>query len=349
MRVWIDLANSPHPLFFAPLARRLEESGHTIAVTARDNAQTVELARERWPDVEVVGGASPRSRVGKARVMAGRVAGLVRWARRHRPELALSHNSYGQLLAASIVRVPRITTMDYEHQPANHLAFRLADLVLLPEALRDSGMDRQGAVPSKTIFYGGLKEELYLADFEPDPAVLTALALEREADRPLVVLRSPPSRAAYHRLGNPLFLEALRMLGHDERVRCVALARHPEQRRAIEALRLPNCVVPERAVDARSLMYEADLVVGAGGTMTREAALLGIPTRSVFAGPRPAVDRWLEGEGRMRRLESADDVRRVDARSRPPRPLGELRERSASVSAPFLDAVERLQAEGVPS
>ena len=80
----------------------------------------------------------------------------------------------------------------------------------------------------------------------------------------------------------------------EQGARCVVLARRPEQRRAIGALGLPNVVLPEHAIDSRSLMYAADLVIGAGGTMTREAALLGVPTVSVFAGRTPAVDRWLE-------------------------------------------------------
>ena len=70
MRIWIDLSNSPHPLLFKPVARELEALGHSVAVTARDNAQTVELARERWPDVTVIGGPSPKGRKAKAQAKA---------------------------------------------------------------------------------------------------------------------------------------------------------------------------------------------------------------------------------------------------------------------------------------
>lgn len=145
MRVWIDLANSPHPLLFSPVARRLQEDGHDVLLTARDNAQTVELARERWPDIEVIGGPSPKQRARKAAAIAVRVRELGRWARARRVELALSHNSYAQIVAARGLRLPVVTAMDFEHQPANHLAFRLADTILLPEALRRQPLGRRGS------------------------------------------------------------------------------------------------------------------------------------------------------------------------------------------------------------
>jgi uncharacterized protein len=340
MRVWIDLANSPHPLLFAPVARRLQHAGHDVVLTARDNAQTVELARERWPDVEVIGGPSPQSRLAKAATLATRVRALRRWARTNAVELALSHNSYAQILAARALRVPVVTAMDFEHQPANHLAFRLADVIVLPAALRGQALRSQGASRRKVRFYDGLKEEIYLGDFEPSAAVLGDLGLAREEKRPIVVVRTPPSRASYHRFGNPLFLEALEAIGEDPAVRCVTLVRHPEQRLAIESMGLANCTIPTRAIDSRSLMRAADLVIGAGGTMTREAALLGVPTLSVFAGAEPAVDRWLREQGLLCRLSSPEQLRAICCREQEPRPMPELKRRSAALIDVVLDAVQ---------
>jgi predicted glycosyltransferase len=344
MRVWIDLSNSPHPLLFAPVARRLQAHGHTVLLTARDNAQTVELARQRWPEIEVIGGPSPKPRISKAAAIATRIAELARWARTHAAELALSHNSYAQIVAARTLRLPVVTAMDFEYQPANHLAFRLADTILLPEALREHPMRSQGAAPRKSRFYAGLKEEIYLGDFEPDGSVLARFGLERAPGRPLVVLRTPPSRAAYHRFGNPLFLEALDAIGADPSARCVTLTRHPEQLVAIRELGLPNCQVPDAAVDSRSLMREADLVIGAGGTMTREAALLGVPTFSLFAGRTPAVDAWLERRGMLRQLTAVEELLPLRCRAQEPHPLRGLRARSDTLVGVFAEAVEEAAA-----
>jgi uncharacterized protein len=337
LRIWIDLSNSPHPLLFAPIARRLEELGHEVGITARDNAQTVELTLERWPEATIIGGQSPKSRAKKAQVMAQRVRDLGRWARGFRADIALSHNSYGQIVAARALGLRVVTAMDYEGQPANHLAFRLAHVILMPEALRGSGVHRQGASDRRTRFYPGFKEEIYLGDFEPDLGVLASIGVER-GDRPLVVARTPPSRAAYHQFGNPLFGEAIEALGNDSSAQTVVLVRHPEQRQAIEALGLNNLTVPDHAIDSRSLMYQADLVVGAGGTMTREAALMGLPTYSVFAGEQPAVDRELEHDGHFRGLKSARELVPVKPRPTNPRTVAGLRQRAAGLIETFVDA-----------
>jgi predicted glycosyltransferase len=307
VRVWLDLANSPHPLIFEPIARRLAERGATVAVTARDHAQTAELAHERWPDVEVIGEPSPGGLAAKVSSIAARVRDLRAWARRARPDVALSHNSYAQLVAARSLRIPAVTAMDYEHQPANHLAFRSASLVLVPEALPTGKLRRQGARSAKVIRYRGFKEQLYLDGFRPDAAAVRRVAKGRSEDQPLVVARAAPAGAVYHRSENAILLDAVRRLA-SANAACVVLTRSPAQRDDVAALGLANVSAPEHAIDARSLVAYADLFVGAGGTMTREAALMGVPTVSVFEGRAAAVDTQLMRQGRLRRVTSAAAV-----------------------------------------
>src|SRR5690348_6219244 len=100
VRVWIDLSNSPHPILFEPIVDELRERGHEVVLTARDHAQTVALAEERWPDVRVIGARAPRGRLAKARAVAGRAAALTRFARPQEIDVAVSHNSYAQSVAA---------------------------------------------------------------------------------------------------------------------------------------------------------------------------------------------------------------------------------------------------------
>jgi uncharacterized protein len=235
--------------------------------------------------------------------------------------------------------------MDFEHQPANNLAFRLATLVLLPEALPGRIARRQGATKRKVWRYPGLKEAIYLGDFEPDPDVLRELGLERSDERALVVARTPPARALYHRFGNPLFTEALRVVARQPHVDSVVLARHPEQVSELGEMNLPNCTIPSSAIDSRSLLYEADLVIGAGGTMTREAALMGVPTFTVFAGRIPAVDRWLEDTGTLRRLTSPEQLAAIDRRARGAHSIDELRRSGQAARDLFVRAA--LAAGGV--
>jgi predicted glycosyltransferase len=317
----------------------LEALGHEVAVTARDNAQTVELALENWPDAAIIGDPSPKSRTRKALVMAHRIRGLMLWARRFRADIALSHNSYGQIVAARALGLRVVTAMDYEGQPANHLAFRLAHIIVMPEAVPSHVVRRQGATVRKLRRYAGLKEEVYLGDFLPDPSVFQQLGVDRDRDTPIVVLRTAPAKAIYHQHQNRVFTRVLKLVGEAAHVRAIVLARDDEQRAEVAALALNNVTVADRALDSRSLMYFADLVIGAGGTMTREAALLGIPTYSVFAGPRPAVDTWLEDHGKLVHVVDPAAIPLSGTGSNVPTPIPQLRARSEAVTSAFLDAI----------
>jgi hypothetical protein len=337
LKVWIDLSNSPHPLLFAPVSRRLREQGHMVEITARDNAQTVELARERWSTVDVVGGESPGGRAAKLATIALRVRDLRRWAATVCPDVALSHNSYAQIVAARTGGIPSVTAMDFEHQPVNHLAFRLASKVILPELLPADTIRRQGAVTSKIVRYPGFKEELYIGDFDPDPAILDKVGITTRPEV-VVVVRTPPSRAVYHPSENPVFERMLRTVCSQGSVVCVVLTRHPEQIAAIESLRLANCLIPREAIDSRSLIYEADALIGAGGTMTREAALMGIPTWTMFVGRTPAVDLALEQQGLISRLTCTEQLCSLTPRPSAPRTPAELRMRSGAIEQVFVNA-----------
>jgi uncharacterized protein len=298
MRIWIDLANSPHVPLMAPIVERLRAKGHDVHLTARDHAQTVELARSRWPEVLVVGRQSPPGVAAKGLTIAQRAEKLRRLARRARPDVAFSHGSYAQLLAARAAGVPGVTMMDYEHQPANHLSFRLARQVIVPSVFPDDSLSRFGASPEKVVRYEGFKEELYLAGFQPDTRVLDELELDPR--KVIAVFRPPPEGALYHRTANDRFDELLGLALRQETVEVVLLPRTAEQRSRYATLKPGR--VPERTVDGASLLALADLVIGAGGTMNRESAVLGTPTYTVFAGRLAAVDAELMRMGRLRDL-----------------------------------------------
>jgi predicted glycosyltransferase len=233
---------------------------------------------------------------------------LLRFGRGRSFDAALAHGSVDLPPAARVLRIPNTTMFDYEWAVAqHHLICRLADRVLVPDAIPAERLARYGAQPPKLVRYPGLKEEYYLSDFEPDPGVLATLEVDPASI--LCVVRTAPSYALY--LGgseNPLLPRVLARLSGDERTRIVVLARTEEQRRATRALGLPRVVVPERAVDGRSLVAFADLLVSAGGTMNREAAVLGTPVWSVFEGRLGAVDERLAAEGRLRFLRDPAEL-----------------------------------------
>ena len=198
MRVWIDMTASAHVLVFRPLIRLLEERGDEVEVTARDYAQTVQLLALHGIEAEVVGRHGGRSRLGKLRSLTGRLRVLRAWAKGRGFDIALAHGSHELTMTARRLGIPSSTTFDYEFATLQHqLGCRAATKVVVPEAIPPKRLERYGVHPPKLVRYPGLKEEYYLADFEPDPEVAGRLAPDR--DRVLVVVRTPPDVSLYHR------------------------------------------------------------------------------------------------------------------------------------------------------
>jgi len=307
VRVWIDLTNAPHAVVLAPIVRALETRGDEVVVTARDYGQTVAIAHLQGLDPVVVGHHGGAGRAGKAQAAAGRVAALVRFARERRFDTALAHGSTDQPVVARALGVPATTMFDYEYAVLQHsLNCRLARRTLVPESIPPDRLARYGAHGTRLVRYPGLKEEYALHDFEPDPAVRAGFAPGGEL---LAVLRPPPELALYHRFENDVFGGVLDRLAASDGVVTVVLPRTAEQGERIRALGLAGVVVPTEALDGQSLVAGADLVVSAGGTMNREAVVLGTPVYTTFAGRMGGVDERLVREGRLRRLDRAADVR----------------------------------------
>jgi len=327
LRIWIDLANSPHVLFFAPIVADLRAVDHTVTLTARDFAQTLQLARLFGLEIQSVGvhgGANPLRKVLN---LAGRALALRRLARSQHFDLAISHNSFAQCLAARSLGIPTVTLMDYEYQPANHLSFRLAHRVIVPSTFPDSALRHYGASPRRVFRYPGLKEEVYLQDYCPDEsfpervrACVARAGRTIAPDHVLVTLRPPATMAAYHHFENPLFVDLLKYLGEFEQARLLVFPRTPAQAAEI-APQLPNnALIPDETFDGRHLIYFSDLVVSAGGTMNREAAVLGTPVYSIFAGRLGSVDRHLIEMGKMALIQSRADLAMIRVEKKTARP-----------------------------
>jgi hypothetical protein len=303
---------SAHVLVFRPLVGLLRERGDEVEITARDYAQTLQLLELHGLEATVIGRHGGRSRVGKARSLFSRLAALRRWARPRGFDLALAHGSHELTLSARRLGIPSSTTHDYEFATLQHqLGMRAATKVVVPESIPTERLEQFGVKPPKLLRYPGLKEEYYLADFEPDAGVVDRLHVDRE--RVLVVLRPPPDVSLYHRHSNPLFPQTLDYLGGLETVQAVVLPRTEAQREFVRGLELPSVTVPDRAVDAQSLIALADVVVSAGGTMNREAAALRVPVYTTYGGRLGGVDEELIREGRLKPLT---DPRALELRKR---------------------------------
>ena len=301
-----------HVLVFRPIVDRLRERGHEVELTARDYSQTVELMHMHGLHATVFGRHGGAGRVEKALALANRTRAMVHFGSGRGFELALGHGSNDLALAAAMLRVPAANTFDYEFAVQQHnVGCRLARRVMVPDRIPAERLARYGVGPEKLVQYPGLKEEYYLADFEPDARALDALGVDR--DRVVVVFRPPPDVALYHRKSNPLFPQVLDRLGGEAGVHAIVIPRTEAQREYVRNLDLPSVIVPEGAVDAQSLIALADLVISAGGTMNREAVALGTPVYTTYGGRLGGVDEALIREGRLRPLT---DPRAIELRKR---------------------------------
>lgn len=309
MRIWIDLANSPHVPFFRPLANEFTRRGHEVVVTARQFAETVPLAEAAGFAAQVIGGHGGAKLSGKAGNLVGRGLDLARWARGRQIDLAVSHNSYSQILAARTLSLRSVTLMDYEYQPANHLAFRLASRVIVPRAFPELALTRFGVAAAKVKRYDGIKEDVYLASFVADKNFEVEMQkLGIDAGDILITVRPPASDALYHRFENQLFDQLIDRLLEAPGVKLILLPRNEWQRQYYAREQM---IIPTHPLDGANLIARSDLVVSAGGTMNREAAALGVPAASIYQGDWAAIDQQLVAEGRLKRIATEADVRNL--------------------------------------
>lgn len=323
-RIWIDIDNSPHVLFFSPIIKRLREDGHEVTVTARECAQTYGLLELHQISFTAIGRHYGKSLLRKVAGLAIRSIQLLHFALRKNIDLAVSHGSRSLVWTAYLLRIPCITLYDYEYVQTS-LFNRLSTKVLLPELIPDEVLRSIGLDSDKVARYPGLKEEVYLDDFRPDPGIYRQLGIDR--NRVLITIRPPATMAHYH---NPesekLFQAALRSIRSHEAVTAVVLPRNDEQREEVRRHDpvQGSLVIPEKPVDGLNLLWHSDIVISGGGTMNREAALLGVPVYSIFSGRRGAVDQALVRQGKLRFIRAAEDIeqivfRKKEADPAPPR------------------------------
>ncbi len=297
-----------------PVIDVLRADGHDVEVTARDFAQTLALLDQYEMPHTAIGRHRGEKKLAKGVGLISRSFALWRWSGGRDFDLAIGHGSNDITIAAKLRGIPSVTMFDYEWAREQHsINCRWAARTIVPDAIDPAVLDQYGA-HGKVFQYPGLKEEYYLADFEPDQAVLDQLGLDRA--KKLVLLRTPPDVSLYHRHENELFPKLIERLAADPEVQVVALPRTPEQRAELTKLAHANIVIPDGVIDGPSLVALVDAVIGAGGTMNREAVALGTPVWTTFAGRIGAVDEQLLSEGRLNRLEDLDALK-IEKRGAP--------------------------------
>jgi predicted glycosyltransferase len=309
LTVWIDLENSPHALFFEPVIRKLRGLGHEVVVTAREFCNTVALARARGLPVRVVGRGWDRSRNRwlKRCLNRMRTRQLQQFARGRHVDVAASHTSRTQADAAVALGIPTWTAVDYEHSDLRW--FRHVQCLMTPRVLAVECLEKAG-IPRRVVRrYDGLKEDVYLAGFRPLGNVRRGLGIP---DDGILVTFRPFSESAHYGNDAAYAIERrlVQRLSSQEGVRIVVLPRTDAQRRRLASMTRGNGAVQicQSTLDGPAVMHASDLVVTGGGTMLREAAVLGVPAISYFTGSLGAVDAFLVRSGQLTLVRSTADA-----------------------------------------
>ena len=330
----MDLDNSPHVPFFRPIIERLRERDYDLLVTARDAYQVRELIDLYRVPAKIVGRHYGKHKVLKTLGTFWRAFALMHIVRRQRPDLAVCHGSRALLLACTLLRIPAVAIMDYEF--GAELPFVKPRWLLVPSVLTEHKMGFTTAI----VTYPGLKEDVYLSMFEPDPTLRDRLGIA--AGDVLIVVRPPASEAHYHSPeGDKLFTEVLNRFANKPGIRVLLLPRNKRQEIELHSawagqIAARNILIPAQAEDGLNLIWNSDLVISGGGTMNREAAALGVPVYSIFRGKIGAVDRYLAEQGRLILLKRVEDLTKINCVRR--KTDRSQRDRNAN---PGLDAIIR--------
>ena len=306
MRIWFDADNAPHVLVMKPLAEELSSMGHQVKFTARDRTGTCSLLNLYGIEHIKVGKEYPKSMLGKIVGTLLRASRLAYTMRKWKPDVSFGHGSRSLPLASFLLGVPSVTMYDYEW--VNPSIFnRFCKKILLPDAISIERCTEAGIRLKKIVFFPGFKEHLYLGETKRNPEIAHELGLRE--DKIKVLLRPPATNAHYHNPDAEKILEALlEKLLQDARVQLIWVPRTPDQNSYIHHSKKAEIITPDNLFSGPELIIAMDMVIGGGGTMTREAAILGVKSVSFFRGAKGAVDERLEQDKWLSLLGCSLDV-----------------------------------------
>lgn len=287
MRIWFDLSNSPHINLFAALIKDLMRE-HEVIITCRPLANTIDLLDLHGFSYTVVGKHYGGKFSSKIMGYPVRVKQLYQFLKKAKPDIAISQSSFHSPLTARLLGIPSIYMNDNEHAMGNIPSFVFASKILIPEFLDRKKVHKQWARDSKIIQYPGVKEGIYLWN----AAIPATLSGEK-----FIYVRPEPWIAQYYK-GALNFMDDM-LLYLKDRYKVVLLPRGKDQARHYEQEKFTGIKVLNKPLSLEQIASDCRLFIGAGGTMTREMAVLGIPTISVYQDALLDVDQYLIDKGMM--------------------------------------------------
>ncbi|MDH5385672.1 MAG: DUF354 domain-containing protein [Candidatus Aminicenantes bacterium] len=289
-KIWIDMTNSPHVLFFEPLIRMLKKEGAEFLITARPYQQTIELLKQKKLNFEIIGKHYGKNKVRKAFGLFFR--SFLLWKevmkQKNRISFSISHGSPYCTIASNFAGIYNLWTLDGDKPKEFIIPAKFANKVVIPEIVPKENYVKTRTKEEKIIQYPGLKEEVYLWDFKPNKRYLEKIGVE--TDKPVILMRPEATKAAYIR-ETEFLIPLIKTLKEDYFI--ILIPRTPDQKVAYKRIFGNSIFIPTQVLEGPNAIANSSLVISAGGTINREAVVLGKKVISIFREELLTVDKWL--------------------------------------------------------
>jgi predicted glycosyltransferase len=279
MKVWYDACTGKHMRYGIAIAGRLRKAGCEVVLTTREHPDTLGVAQALGEKPIVIGKYAPSSLSTRLAESAKRTLRFLELFENNQPDVAISHQSPELCRTAFGLNIPIILTADTSHAFAvNKLTIPLATKLVVSEAIPKRFFKTYGA--GDIIQFRGVDEVAWTKNRQSSKNF--------NFKKPLVVVRQIETNASYAVGEKDTTLEVARKLAGIGTV--LFLSRYVKEK-------IPGLKVVKDFVDSASLVSHADLVISAGGTMSREAALQGVPSIVLSKISRTYVNRYLAKKG----------------------------------------------------
>lgn len=291
MKIWIDFINTPQVSFWAPFIKEFKNDNHNFILTCRDSGNTIDLLKQQGLDHQIIGKKVGKGILQKLIFFPKRIYQLYSFISKNKPDVAASQSSFYQPIVARLLGIPCLYANDNEHAKGNLAGFIFATRVILPMALFNEKFTRKWPWRSKILFYPSVKEAVYLSH-QPD------LVKRIPEKKTTIYFRPEPWSAQYYNGPLNFFDESLLMLASEYKV--IILPRDRGQLVHYQQQKFNKIIVAQKPLNLKAVISDCLLFIGAGGSMTREMAVLGIPVISIYQSELLCVDRYLVDKGQMK-------------------------------------------------
>jgi len=286
MKIWIDLTNSPHINFFKPFISQWRLQNHEVIITSRNLSNTIDLIKQNNWNYEEIGGHAGKAIIKKLMYFPKRVFLLWKYLKASRPDIGISHSSFYSPIVCKMLGIPSVYLNDNEHAKGNYLAFRYATVNILPEFLETKAKKMKWDVKYNMAFYPGIKEGIYLSQSN-----ISKKDRNISQKKGAIYIRLEPWTAQYYSGKNHFIDELILKLKENHNI--IILPRSIEKAKHYKSQKFHGITVAEKPIPLELIYENCAVFIGAGGSMTRELAYLGVPTLSVYQDELLEVDKYL--------------------------------------------------------